>query len=72
MMMCIGLNVHVSNVCLQVSEGKLDNAKAIFYKALQNVPWSKVTHTHTHAHHTMLTDYRRSLHFQLSIFLCDY
>uniref|UniRef100_A0A8C4ZMM6 NRDE-2, necessary for RNA interference, domain containing n=1 Tax=Gadus morhua TaxID=8049 RepID=A0A8C4ZMM6_GADMO len=24
-----------------VSEGKLDNAKAIFYKALQNVPWSK-------------------------------
>ncbi|KAK0132543.1 Protein NRDE2 [Merluccius polli] len=24
-----------------VSEGKVDNAKAIFYKALQNVPWSK-------------------------------
>lgn len=24
-----------------VSEGKVDSAKAIFYKALQNVPWSK-------------------------------
>lgn len=34
------------NVCmtLKVSDGKMDKAVGIFYKALQNVPWAKVRH----------------------------
>ena len=63
------------NVCLQVSEGKVDTAKAIFYKALQNVPWSKVTTTHTHTDTDRQTDrhyvYRLStLPRFLALYIC--
>lgn len=33
--------------CLQVSEGKVDKATGLFYRALQHVPWAKVRHRHS-------------------------
>lgn len=36
---------------LQLSEGMVDKAKGIFYKALQHIPWVKVS-SHTHSAQT--------------------